>query len=302
MFRASIIHIFLFLSILIAGCSDDNKLDNKFRQNNEIAVPSTKRVLRFGLYATDNPSEHLKRYTPLLQYIQEQLNLTGKNIVVKFQGYSNYAMVIEAISSGKCDFSRTGPASYILAKQRNPNIRLIAMEHINNKTTFKGMIITHIDSPIQTLDDLRGATFAFGDRNSTIGRYLSQAELVRAGIYTNDLKSYDYLGRHDLIAKSVIRRQYDTGAIKESTFHKYKTELRVIHEFTNITKPWIASAELENELFLKLQHILITIDDASLMEILRKTGFRLSIDADYDFVRSGMKLSEKFLDITKTEE
>ncbi len=302
MHRTSFTLLILFLSILASGCGDGKKFADKSLSNPDTAVPSEKRILHFGLYATDSRSVQLEIYTPLLRYIQEQLKRADMNIVVKFQGCSTYDQCIEGISSGKYDFSRTGPASYILAKQRNPNIRLIAMEHIDNKTTFNGMIVTRIESPIQTLEDLRGAAFAFGNKKSTIGRYLSQAELVAANIYSKDLRSFDYLERHDLVAKSVIRGRHDAGAIKESTFQRFQTKLKVIHKFSNITKPWIASAELENELFLQLQHILISLDDASLLKILNKTGFELSSDNDYDFVRRRMDFSEGFQNTTINDE
>ena len=41
-----------------------------------------------------------------------------------------------------------------------------------------------------TVEDLRGRTFAFGDRNSTIGRYLSQLHLMEHGIRAPDLAGY----------------------------------------------------------------------------------------------------------------
>ncbi len=302
MHRTSFTLLILFFSILVSGCGDGKKFADTSQSNPDAAVPSEKRILRFGLYATDSRSVQLEIYTPLLRYIQEQLTRADMNVVVKFQGCSTYEQCIKGISSGRYDFSRTGPASYILAKRRNPNIRLIAMEHVDNKTTFNGMIITRIESPIQTLEDIRGVTFAFGNKKSTIGRYLSQAELVAANIYSKDLKSFDYLERHDLVAKSVIRGQHDAGAIKESTFQRFQKKLRVVHKFTNITKPWIASAELENELFLQLQHILVSLDDASLLKILNKTGFKLSSDKDYNFVRRRMKFSEGFQNTTSKDE
>jgi len=116
---------------------------------------------------------------------------------------------------------RFGPASYIMAKDGDENIRLLVMEHKKNKKKFYGVFVVTKNSPINSINELKGKSFAFGNKNSTIGRYLSQAELVKAGIRSADLSKYDFLGRHDKVALAVAVGNYDAGVVKENTFKKY---------------------------------------------------------------------------------
>ena len=49
------------------------------------------------------------------------------------------------------DFMRMGPASYILAKQQNAQVQLLAMEIRKGKKRFKGVIIISANSKITEL-------------------------------------------------------------------------------------------------------------------------------------------------------
>jgi len=144
--------------------------------------------------------------------------------------------------------------------------------------------------------DLKGKKIAFGDKNSTIGRYLVQADLVKAGVFASDLHSFKYLGRHDLVAKSVQLGDFDAGSIKMGTFLKYNKEkrLRIIHSFDNVTKPWIARGGLAPETFSAIQQSLLGIKDHQVLKELKISGFLPTSDTEYDFVRKGIEEAKSF--------
>src|SRR5207249_4194439 len=131
--------------------------------------------------------------------------------------FKSYDDGIKALCEGTVDFVHFGPASYIEAKRRNQKIELLAMEHENGEKRFQGVIFVAKASPIQTLADIRGKRFAFGDRNSTIGRWLVQAELVKADVFIDDLAGFKYLERHDQVAAAVEHGDFDVGAVKASS-------------------------------------------------------------------------------------
>ena len=161
------------------------------------------------------------------------------------------------------------------------------------------------DSPYRKLSDLVGKRFAFGDEQSTIGRYLSQAELAKAGITAKDLAAHSFLERHDIVFKVVELGDYDAGALHVGTFKdlnaKASDKLRVLHSFDNVAKPWLARAELEPHLVDALRKALLAVDDAKALKALKVPGFELASDSDYDLVREGMKLSEQFKPTVKAE-
>ncbi len=254
--------------------------------------------LTFGTYESEKAAVVQQQFAPILEYIQNQMKKRlNRSVDIKFKIYNTYEEGNDAIVKGEVDFVRFGPASYIIAKERNPKIKLIVMEHKDGKKLSKGVIVVPAQSPVKSLADLKGRRFAFGDNTSTIGRYLSQAELAKAGVRASNLKSFDYLDRHDMVFKAVETGVYDAGALKESTFKKLNKDgqLRVIHSFDNITKPWIAKGGMEQKVFDALKEALLSLKDPDALKNLKEaTGFLSTTDDEYVFVRKGMQLAKEF--------
>ncbi|OQX36959.1 MAG: hypothetical protein B0D91_07920 [Oceanospirillales bacterium LUC14_002_19_P2] len=177
--------------------------------------------LRFGVYTSDKPTEMVRKFRPVLNALEHQLTtVLDEPVRIRLKVAASYEQGIEDLVSGKVDFARMGPASYVISKQRNPELQLLAMESKKGSRTFFGIICVHEQSPLQTVGELKGRTFAFGDKHSTIGRYLSQHLLSAEGIRADDLAGYEYLDRHDRVGAAVGAGQFDAGSLKESTFRK----------------------------------------------------------------------------------
>ena len=142
-----------------------------------------------------------------------------------------------------------------------------------------------------------GKSFAFGNELSTIGRYLAQSQLLDAGIKGDQLKRYDFLGRHDRVGTAVGNREFDAGALKLSTFNKLRKKnvaIREIYRFENVTKPWIARAGLDEKISSALAVALLNLDDVAALKAIKKSGFLNGDDSDFDVIRKAMKKSEQF--------
>jgi len=256
-------------------------------------------IVSFGVYTSDKPTVMYRMFKPVLSALEKRMEEElEERVKIKLQIYSTYDAAIEALVRGEVDFVRFGPSSYITAKQRNPGVQLLAIEEDEGNRRFNGIIFCRDNSQIQSLRDLEGKSFAFGDDNSTIGRYLSQALLVENGVRARDLSRYEYLGRHDLVVTAVLHGRFDAGAAKEGTFNKYKERgLREIVRFDNVTKPWVARSGLPPELTASLRRGLIAVRDPAVLQSLGKklTGFAEVRDEEYEFVRIGMEKSKEFL-------
>jgi phosphonate transport system substrate-binding protein len=198
---------------------------------------------------------------------------------------------------GTVDFARFGPASYVLAKRQEPDLSILAIESQKGVKVFYGIICVREDSDIQAVAQLRGRSFAFGDESSTIGRYLSQLYLLNHGIRVNQLASYAYLGRHDLVGTAVGLGRYDAGALKDNTYFdliEAGIPLREIARFPNVTKPWIARAGMAERIKEALATVLLTLDDPVALGALSKDGFLEGDDSDYDTIREAMDRNNEF--------
>lgn len=253
-------------------------------------------VLIFGVYAHVRSTEIHKKFSAISRYLEHSLAEQGIYRQVHLKIYNTYPQAIHALASGEVDFARYGPVSYILAKRKNPGIRLLAMESNAGKKSFSGVIAVPVKSPIHSLEELRGQRIAFGDRSSTTGRYLSQAALVDAGLTAADFGLVTYLGRHDKVAFAVASGNYDAGAMNENTYNKYRDVkgLRSILRFDCVTKPWVAREGLDAATYDALQQILLGLSDPELLKPLKRDGLLPADDSDYDVIRDAMRLAEKF--------
>lgn len=253
--------------------------------------------LSFGVYQSDKATVMYRSFTPVLEALMTSLERRlGRPVDIKLTIFKSYEDGIESLARGEIDFVRFGPASYITAKAKQPGIELIAMETESGDKRFKGLIVVQKESPIRTIGDLRGKKFAFGDPNSTIGRYLAQAELIKAGITGRDLSDYQYLGRHDTVVKAVEIGDFDAGSVMQQTFDKAnaKGSLRVLASFDNVTKPWAARKGLDKSTLEAIQASLYSLNDPVVLKELKITGFVPTSDEEYRLVRDGMRLAEEF--------
>ncbi|MHC4514453.1 MAG: phosphate/phosphite/phosphonate ABC transporter substrate-binding protein [Planctomycetota bacterium] len=253
--------------------------------------------LTFGVYTSDKATTMYRKFTPVLEHLQERLEKQlHRSVDTELRIYKTYNEALEAFVAGKVDFVRFGPASYVLARARDPKIELLAMELKGGRKSFKGMIIVRRDSPIQELADLRGRSFAFGDRNSTIGRYLAQGKLLAAKIRAQDLSYHAFLGRHDRVFRAVQYGDYDAGSVKENTYTKLnkKNQLRVLVKFDNVTKPWIARSGLNPSVTAALRSALLGANDKKALASLKVDGFVRATDEDFAPIRDSMKRAETF--------
>lgn len=256
--------------------------------------------LNFGVYTSDKPSTMVKKFRPILQVLEKDLSQQlNDDVIIRLQISSNYDKGIDALVQGKVDFARFGPASYIVAKEQDSGIDILAIESKKGKKVFNGLLCVHKDSDIKTVEELKGKRMAFGNERSTIGRFLSQNYMYKHGVLARDLATYDYLGRHDKVGAAVANGKYDAGAIKEGTFNKLVEKglpLRQIASFTNVTKPWISRSGLPEEISAAIKESLLNIKDRDVLKALKKDGFMEGSDKDYAPIREAININYKFFE------
>ena len=163
---------------------------------------------------------------------------------------------------------------------------------------FNGLIIARKNAGINSVQDLKGKKFAFGDANSTIGRFLSQSLMVENGITAEELESFEYLGRHDLVAQAVINGSFDAGALKSSTYKKLcdPEEIIIVKAFENVTKPWVAREGLPKEICEAITASLFTLEEKEdVLKELGCSGFANASIEEYLLVHESMQNAKRFI-------
>ena len=128
--------------------------------------------LKFGSVAMDIPAEMHRRLKPLTKYLTEVL---GQPVTLQLS--PDMPTAIKEISTSNVDLSYLTPVAYLKAK-KNGNVQLVVKTVTQKAASFQLMIVVKDGSPIKTVQDLAGKTFAFGDAAAILQR----AVVVGAGM------------------------------------------------------------------------------------------------------------------------
>lgn len=252
---------------------------------------SAQEALTLGIHPYKSASKLIAAYTPLADYLAGKLG-----VPVKIHISRDYQTHIQLIGSGQLDIAYMGPASYIKLVEYYGSKPLLARQAIHGKPEFRGTIITPLTSPLQSLDQLHGKRFAFGDPESTMSHLVPRYMLWKAGVDANALLEYRFLGSHDNVALAVLAGDFDAGAVKEAVFRKYAERgLRALattpalSEHLFVTRSRLAPQRVE-QLRSALLALDKTTDGRHIMNTI-KPGMTAMLpvqDSDYDNLRGIM--------------
>lgn len=240
--------------------------------------------LQLGSVAMDIPAEMVKRLTPLANYLTKS---TGIN--VSFRASPNLGSAVEDLGMNHTQIAYLTPAAYLEAHEKYSAIPLVNPLS-KGKGSFNLMLVVQKDSPIKSVNDLRGKKFAFGDKKAK----LQPAVVEAAGIKLSELASYDYLNHYDNIAKAVIHGDFDAGIVKDAIAEKFASQgLRVIHTSPALPSYVFAvNKDLPSGTVTKLKNAMLALKDNSeenkaILNALEKgyNGFELASDKDFDGIR-----------------
>jgi len=240
--------------------------------------------LQMGSVAMDIPAEMVRRLTPLTKYLSIKTGLT-----VNFHASPNLNSAVEDLGMNTTQIAYLTPAAYLEAHEKYAAIPLVNPLN-KGKGTFTLMIVVTKNSPIRTISELRGKTFAFGDKKAI----LQPAVVETAGIKLEEFAHVDYLNHYDNIAKAVINGDFDAGILKDTVAEKFAAQgLRVIHTSPPLPSYVFAvNKNLPAKTLARLKHAMLelkddTAENKAILSTLEQgyNGFEAASDKDFDGIR-----------------
>jgi len=132
------------------------------------SVAALAQEINFGIIATDAAAAQRERWEPLFRDMEKKTGLTIKSFYAP-----DYAGVIEAMRFNKVQVAWFGNKSAMEAVDRANGEVFAQVMYADGTFGYNGLLITHKDSPYQTLDDVfkngKNINFGIGDPNSTSG-------------------------------------------------------------------------------------------------------------------------------------
>jgi phosphonate transport system substrate-binding protein len=256
-----------------------------------VAAPPQKLV--FGLIALKNAEQSLVDWSPFIEAMSRSLGVPVEGKAFAMQGD-----LIDGFAQGNVDVAWVGnvPA---LALVENGQATVFAQMVVNGQSAYRSVIVTHVQGPIRTLDDLQANkgkyVYGDGDFKSTSGHIIPRYfAFVRRGI--NDPDALFKEVKRGSLAENmdrVAKREVDLATTNSNELQKFQAlspelaaQLRVVWQSTDIPEsPLVYRNELAAPLKAKLQAFVVGYgskaaeEKAALKKMNNLTGFRKSSNA-----------------------
>ena len=203
--RGALLFAVLFLLFLTGGCASS--------QYPAAKPPEDSRpVLRLGAIPSESSDKVQDQYKDFLIYLEKQTGYRVELVVSQ-----NYNGIIEKMRNKELDFAFLGPFSYITAHETAGARAFAGPEYKLTGSSYSSVIITHSASGINSVDQLKGHSFAFIDPDSTSGFLVPKAALMKQGIDPDrDFSKILFLGQHDAAIIAVYKRTVDAAAVSSN--------------------------------------------------------------------------------------
>jgi len=273
--------VVVVLLLVMAGCTRSGNGGNEH-------------ALRIAMIPTTDPGKIVRESQPLVKYLEKE---TGSRIELVVP--TNYAAVVEAIANNQVDIAYLGGFTFVQASRRAGVLPLVQRERDQN---FHSVFITQPKSGINSLADLKGHSFAFGDVNSTSGHLMPAYYMRAANVDPGVIAKAFYSGGHDATALAVANGKVDAGAMDELVFGTMMKSGKITPEQVRLfyTTPaffdyvWAARKGLDPKLSGSFADALLKLDASNpehkvLLDLLNATKYLRAEDASYDKLRQAAR-------------
>ena len=145
-------------------------------------------------------------YKPLAAYLAQKLGRA-----VELRTVDTWEGLAKSLANGETDIALLGPWGYVLANNE-AGAQAVATIEYDGKPEYFAIMVTHPDSGVKSVADLKGKTFAFGDKGSTSGYLIPLHHFMQQGITPETHFSKVLYTKHQAIETQVTQGQLDAGA------------------------------------------------------------------------------------------
>lgn len=224
------------------------------------STEENKQVLKFGHAYGENSAVIFKKYAPLIHLLSKELDRD-----ISFVLTNTYEEMQKGYLNDEIDMGIINAYSFIKIME-TPHLVPIAARVKENNKNYKSLFIVRNESEINSVPDLKGKSFAFGDPYSTSSFLVPMHHLAGSGIDPGTYFSQTLIiPKQDSIIYSVLNRTVDCGAVASFIFNEQKKELK--NKFRIIFKsrpfplgPFVVNTEIGSEIIEKTRDFLLNLD------------------------------------------
>ena len=223
------------------GCPSRGDLDVRFCDADGDLVADTPTdpskwldpdTLIFSYTPVEDPSVYVNVFTEFMDYLAEQ---TGKK--VKWYGAESYAAQVEAMRSGRLHVAGISTGPTVFGVNLAGYVPFAIMGKGGKIFGYKLQLITHKDSDIKAVKDLKGRKVAHVTPSSNSGNQAPRAFFKELGVVPDKDYKVIYSGKHDNSIMGVANKDYDAAPIASSVMDRMinkgqlkREDIRIIWE------------------------------------------------------------------------
>ncbi|MEW9807999.1 phosphate/phosphite/phosphonate ABC transporter substrate-binding protein [Mesorhizobium marinum] len=266
--------------------------------------------LVFSIIPTEETTQELDIYKPLLSALKEK---TGKS--VEFFMPTSYASVIEGMVNGWVHIGVHGPNSYVLAKEKDPNLEVFATYtkikgHFQEEGPgYRAVLVVKSDSKFDSIESLKGTIVGLADPASTSGNLMPRmvfGDQIGTG---PELEKYFskvvYTGGHDQSALAVKEGRVDDAFVATHRLDNVidrglaaPEDYRVLWQSGIIPQdPMVYRTDLCDPIKAAIREAFLTLhenpDAKPFFDGIKSTKFVAMQDSDYDIIRKLVDAEKK---------
>jgi phosphonate transport system substrate-binding protein len=227
-----------------------------------------------------------ERFDPLMRYLSEKTGYEFKLVIPK-----DFEDFFDIIREGRVEFSYSNPYIYIQLAEKG-YVKAFANTVLKGTgDIFRGIIITHNDSDIRKLDDLKGKNVMIVSFKSAAGFLAQKLYLYENGIdVLRDLRLVDGKRQEEVIL-NVYGKKVDAGFVRESALDVLREEIdlgkiRILARTPYIANwPFAATKKADDKITKLVQNILLELRDSETLSAAQISGFKPADDTDFDSLR-----------------
>ena len=194
-----------------------------------VAGAHAQQVFKVTTIPEEAASEQLRKFAPLVKYLESQLGTK-----VEFIPVTDYPAAVEALVNKQVDMVWFGGFTFVQAKIRSGD-KIIPIAQREEDAQFSSVFITQTGSGIKALTDLKGKNVSFGSQSSTSGHLMPRSFLLDAGLNPErDFKRVAFSGAHDATIASVVSGRVDAAALDITVWRKFVEEKKVDTAVVNV--------------------------------------------------------------------
>ena len=239
-------------------------------------------ALHFGVFPRWNAQTMVRDFTPLAHALEKALDRE-----VHIETDKDFDSFMRRVYAGEFDLVHLNQLQYLQAHE-HAGYRAVAKLCSATTCTISALIVTHQDSGITTLTQLRGKIIAFGDPNAMVSHLLARSLLRDAGLQDSDYRPVFTRNPPNALL-AVYNGAAAAAGVGSPVFeqpevvkHVDRRRIRVLAESTPIPNlPFAVRGDLDEKLVQRIRAALLAVaQQPDGLELLRHIGATRLVDAE----------------------